>query len=232
MLVHRDGRNAAGLVTMQWLDESGNTSPLFPIPGNYLSPALSADGNRLAFTLGGDIWVYDLKHPAMVRLTFGGGVGNPLWTTDSQRLVFRGAGGIFWIDASGAGRPEPLTQSNTFQLPWSFTRDGKRLAFIQLDPVTGADIWTVSVQTGALGLHAGKPEVFLQTPFQERTPMFSPDGRWLAYMSNESGEYQVYVEAFRTRAASARSRRSAAATQPGRRRTASYLIGASAVRAN
>jgi len=132
----------------------------------------------------------------MVRLTFGGGFGNPLWTADGQRLVLRAAGGIFWIDATGTGRPEPLTRSPNPQLPWSFTPDGKRLAFIEIDPVTGADIWTVSMQTGALGLRAGKPEVFLQTPFQERTPMFSPDGRWLAYMSNQSGEYQVYVEAF------------------------------------
>ena len=69
-----EGQGGAGLVTMQWVDESGNTSPVLPVPGNYLSPALSADGNRLAFTLGGDVWVYDLKHPGMVRLTFGGGL--------------------------------------------------------------------------------------------------------------------------------------------------------------
>lgn len=195
-VVYRESRIGAGLVTMQWVDESGNKTPVLPVPGNYLSPALSADGNRLAFTLGGDIWMYDLKHPAMVRLTFGGGFGNPVWTADSQRLVFRGAGGIFWIDVAGTGRPEPLIQSKNSQLPWSFTPDGNRLAFIEIDPATGADIWTVSVQTGPFGLRAGKPEVFLRTPFQERAPMFSPDGRWLAYMSNESGQYQVYVEAF------------------------------------
>jgi serine/threonine-protein kinase len=195
-LVYRDSRMGAGLVTMQWVDESGSTRPVVPVPGNYLSPALSADGNRLAFTSGGDIWVYDLKHAAMVRLTFGGGFGNPVWTTDSQRLVFRAAGGIFWIDAAGTGSPEPLIQSKNSQLPWSFTPDGKRLAFIEIDPVTGADIWTVSMQSGTFGLLAGRPEVFVKTAFQERTPMFSPDGHWLAYMSNESGSYQIYVEAF------------------------------------
>ena len=63
IVVYRESRTGAGLVTMQWVDESGNTIPVLPVPGNYLSPALSADGNRLAFTLGGDIWVYDLKHP-------------------------------------------------------------------------------------------------------------------------------------------------------------------------
>jgi len=194
-LVYRDGRAGGGLVTIQWVDESGNTSPLLPVPGNYLSPALSVDGNRLAFTSGGDIWVYDLKQSAMTRLTFGGGYGNPLWTTDGQYVVFRAAGGIFWIRAAGTDRPKPLTQGNNPQLPWSFTPDGK-LAFVEIDPATGADIWTIPVETDGSGLRAGKPEVFLQSPFQERCPMFSPDGRWLAYMSNESGAYQVYVQAF------------------------------------
>ena len=196
MLVYRDARAGGGLVTIQWVDESGNSSSVLPVPGNYLSPTLSADGKRLAFTLNGDIWVYDLKRPSMVRLTFGGGYGNLLWSADGQYIVFRAAGGIFWIHAAGTGHPEPLIESKNPQLPWSFTPDGKRLAFVEIDPATGADIWTVPVENGGSGLRAGKPEVFLKTPFQERTPMFSPDGRWLAYMSNESGVYQVYVQTF------------------------------------
>src|SRR5262249_5836020 len=154
--------------TMQWIDKSGTASPLLPVPGNYLSPALSADGNKLAFTLSGDIWVYDLKRRAMVRLTFGGGFGNPVWTPDGRRLVFRAAGGIFSIDAGGAGRPEIMTQSKNPQIPWSFTPDGKLLSYIEIDRTTGADIWTVGVETGNSGLRAGTPEAFLQTPFQER----------------------------------------------------------------
>jgi Tol biopolymer transport system component len=140
--------------------------------------------------------VYDLKRASMVRLTFGGGYANPLWSADGQYVVFRAAGGIFWTRAAGTGHPEPLIESKNSQLPWSFTPDGRRLAFIEIDPATGADIWTVAVEDTGSGLRAGKPEVFLHTPFQARTPMFSPDGRWLAYMSNESGAYQVYVEAF------------------------------------
>jgi eukaryotic-like serine/threonine-protein kinase len=196
MLVYRDAREGGGLVTMQWVDGLGNSTPVLPVPGNYLSPALTADGNRLAFTLNGDVWVYDLKRPSMVRLTFGGGYANPLWSADGQYVVFRAAGGIFWTRAAGTGHPEPLIESKNSQLPWSFTPDGRRLAFIEIDPATGADIWTVAVEDTGSGLRAGKPEVFLHTPFQERTPMFSPDGRWLAYMSNDAGAYQVYVEAF------------------------------------
>lgn len=195
-VVYRSSRGAEGLVTVQWLDESGAASPLLAVPGSYLSPALSPDGNRLALTLSGDIWVYDLKRASMVRLTFGGGYGNPLWTPDGKYIVFRAATGIMWIDAGGTGRPELLMQGKDRQLAWSFTPDGKRLAFVDLNPVTGADIWTVPVEEHGSGLRAGNPEVFLQTAWHERGPMFSPDGRWLAYMSNESGRYRVYVESF------------------------------------
>jgi Tol biopolymer transport system component len=132
----------------------------------------------------------------MTRLTFGGGCGSPVWTIDGQYIVFRSARGMFWTRADGTGQPQVLSQSSRTQNPQSFTPDGKRLAFVELDPATGADIWTVPVETDTTGLRAGKPEVFLQTPFHERGPAFSPDGRWVAYMSNESGDYRVYVDAF------------------------------------
>jgi Tol biopolymer transport system component len=134
----------------------------------------------------------------MRRLTFGGGYGNPLWSSDGRYIVFKKtARGLWWTRADGGGQAEPLTQSNHQQSPWSFTRDGKRLAFMEVDPETGRDdIWTVSVETGSSGLRTGKPELFPPTPFHERSPMFSPDGQWLAYQSNESGTYEVYVRAF------------------------------------
>ena len=98
--------------------------------------------------------------------------------------------------ADGMGQPQWLMQSNNLQVPWSFPADGKRLAFNELNPSNVDDIWTVPVETGSSGLQAGKPELFLQAPFHERGPMFSPDGRWIAYQSNESGRSEVYVQAF------------------------------------
>jgi serine/threonine-protein kinase len=103
---------------------------------------------------------------------------------------------MFWTRSDGSGKPQPLTQSKNRQLPYSFTPDGKRLAFHELMPQTQNDIWTVPLESDASGLRAGKPEPFLQTPFDERHGAFSPDGRWMAYDSNESGVYQVYVRAF------------------------------------
>jgi serine/threonine-protein kinase len=195
-LVYRSGKAGSGLVTVQWLDESGNARPLVPVPGNYMSPALSPDGSRLALISAGDIWVYQLGCGNMTRLTFGGGYGNPLWSPDSRDIVFRAARGMWWTRADGAVQPQPLTRSDRRQIPWSFTPDGKRLSFNELSPATGDDIWTVPVETASSGLRAGKPAVFLQTPFHERTPAFSPDGRWIAYQSNESGVFEVYVRAF------------------------------------
>jgi serine/threonine-protein kinase len=195
-LAYRSSKAGSGLVTIQWLDESGKARPLLPTPGNYLSPTLSPDGSRLALTSAGDIWVYELGGASMTRLTFGGGYSNPLWSVDGHYIVFRAARGMWWTRADGAGGAQPLTQIDRRQVPMSFTPDGKRMAFNELSPATGDDIWTLPVETASSGLRAGKPELFLQTPFHERGPTFSPDGRWIAYQSNESGIYQVYVQAF------------------------------------
>jgi serine/threonine-protein kinase len=194
-VVYRSSRTGDGLVTMQWVDGSGTTQPLLPVPGNYLSPTVSPDGNRLALTSEGDIWVYESQRGRMTRLTFGSGFSNPVWSADSRYIAFKGATGMFWIRVDGTANPQPLTQSKNQQNPWSFRADG-RLAFVEVNQEGRADIWTVPVDSDGSGLHAGTPEVFLQTPFDERAPSFSPDGRWLAYSSNEAGPYQVYVRAF------------------------------------
>jgi serine/threonine-protein kinase len=135
-LVYQSSKAGSGLVTIQWLDESGNTRPLFPVPGNYLSPTLSPDGSPLALTSAGDIRVYPLGRGSMVRLTFGGGYTNPVWSADASYIVFRSARGMLSVRADGTAQPELLIQG----LPWSFTPDGKRLAFNNLSPANIDDI--------------------------------------------------------------------------------------------
>jgi eukaryotic-like serine/threonine-protein kinase len=181
------------------LDESGNTRPLLAVPGNYESPTLSPDGNRLALTISGDIGVYELSRGRMRRLTFGSGYTNPLWSADGRYLVFRGAKGMFWLPADRAAQPQALAQGLTWStqgIPWSFTHNGKRLAFDLLGPANVTDIWTVPVETGSSGLRVGKPELFLRAAFNVRAGTLSPDGRWIAYMSNQSGRFEVYVRGF------------------------------------
>jgi len=197
-LVYRTGgAPGANLVTVQWLDAAGKTQPLLAKPGGYQRPRWSPDGQRLAFDDGSDIWVYEARRDATTRLTFGGGANlAPVWSPDGRYIAFSGAGRIWWVRSDGAGKPQPLIQGKNVLAPYSFMPDGKRLAYHELNPGTAYDIWTVTIESDKAGLRAGKPELFLQTPATELSPAFSPDGRWLAYASNESGAYEVYVRAF------------------------------------
>jgi serine/threonine protein kinase/Tol biopolymer transport system component len=195
-LVYRSGGWGGGLLTVQWLDASGKTQPLLAKPDAYQHPSLSPDGSKLAISTS-DIWVYEWQRERITRLTFGPANSiYPLWSPDGRYILFQAPGGMFWTRSDGAGKPQPLTQSKNIQYPGSFTADGKRLAFMEANPESGYDLWTVPVESDGAGLRAGKPEPFLQAPIDQRHPSFSPDGRWLAYASTESGSFQVYVRAF------------------------------------
>jgi serine/threonine-protein kinase len=119
-----------------------------------------------------------------------------MWTRDGRFLIVGGLGGLTWIRADGTGKAERLTHSGDIQVPWSISPDGNRLAYHQLSRATGYDLWTVPIHSSETGITAGKPEVFLQTAAYETYPSVSPDGKWIAYGSNESGSWEVYVRAF------------------------------------
>ena len=200
-LVYRRARvGSSAMMTLQWVDPTGKKEPLLAKPGVYGNPNLSPDGKRvaLAVTDGGsaDIWVYDPHRDAMTRLTFGGAVYNsPTWSADGQYVVFESIGnGIFQARSDGASQPQALLSSKANVVPWSFTPDGKRLAYYE---ITGTpQIWNVPLEDQGGQLKAGQPQQFLKSNFADQFPSFSPDGRWLAYRSNKSGKNEVYVRAF------------------------------------
>ena len=107
--------------------------------------------------------------------------------------------GMFWTRADGAGQPKAFTQSKNRQIPWSFSSDAKRLAYFELNGASGVfrgQIWTVPAEGTGGQLRSGNPEQFLKTTSSDCCPVFSRDGRFLAYVSNESGKDEVYVRAF------------------------------------
>jgi serine/threonine-protein kinase len=198
LIYRRATGGAAGMTTVQWLDAGGKKEPVRATPAAFSNPRLSPDGKRIALGISAganqDIWVYEPQRDASTRLTFGGVNAYPVWSPDGQYVVFTRLGqGIFQVRADGASQPQALTGSNANQIPWSFTPGGKRLACFEL----GKDqMWTVALDEQGGQLRAGTPEPFLKSAFSDQAPSFSPDGRWLAYHSNESGRNEVFVRAF------------------------------------
>lgn len=173
----------------------------------YRDFRFSPDGSRLAISVGhaGDfaVWVYQWQRDTMARLTFAAGHDhNPIWTPDGSHIVFAsmrhgGRANLYWMRADGTGETVRLTNSDSIQLPFSFSPDGRWLAFRQSSPETGNDLWVLPLEeVEADHPRPGKPEPILVTPTDENAPMISPDGRWVAYESNESGTREVYVQRF------------------------------------
>ena len=179
--------------SLVWVDREGVAQPLSAPKRPYLAPRLSPDGKRIAFfTMGSkqDIWVYDMARDTLTRLTVEGINSWPSWTPDGRRITFssRRSGhraNLFWQPADASGPAERLALSDDRQEAPSWSPDGKTLVFISQE-----DIWVLSSDGDRT------PWPFLETPFSERHPAFSPDGRWLAYSSDVTGRPEVYVQAY------------------------------------
>jgi serine/threonine-protein kinase len=179
-----------------WIDRQGRTEPIATPLRNYsTSPnsfALSPDGRRAAVTVVSgteEIWIYDLTEGTFTRLTSGqASRQNPVWSVDGKRVVYGGAGGLYWRLADGSGAEQMLIMNTNRQQPSSWSPDGRVLAFMEY--ATTRQIWTMPVDGDR------QPRAFLRTSFNEVGPMFSPDGHWLAYGSDESGSGEVYVQPY------------------------------------
>ncbi len=195
-------------VPIQWMNAEGNLTPLRAEVANYGNIRFSPDGRRLAIhILQGaqeDVWVYEWERDTLSRLTFDVGADNsPVWTPNGQRIAFASTGAdkaipnLYWQQADGTGVAERLTESPNPQVPTSWHASGRLLAFTEQHPQTLRDIMIVPLEGDEVsGWKPGTPSVFLNTQFSQSEAAFSPDGGWLAYQSNESGTYEVYVRPF------------------------------------
>jgi eukaryotic-like serine/threonine-protein kinase len=197
VLVYIPGASAEPERVVTALDRSGKARTLTAEKRPYEDLSLSLDGHYLAMTLEGpqwSIWTYDLTRRVLTRLTLEGDNRDPFWTPDGQHVVYTSLRnkkwGLYERAADGTGQERELYSSNNWVMAVSFSPDGKLLAFIEVNPSTRADIFILPME----GDH--KPQPFVQTPATDWFPEFSPDGRWIAYESDESGRSEVYVQPY------------------------------------
>jgi Tol biopolymer transport system component len=195
-LIYQEGGGAFDQHQFTWFDRAGKQLPAAGPKGNLWNPRLSHDGRRVAFGQGdpGDLWLEDLSRHVTTRLTFNpSDDASPAWSPDDTRIYFMsqrtGAGDIYQKAASGTGADELLFSSGVLKNPSSVSPDGRYLLFDALNSKTKWDV-------EALSLQDRKVTPFLHGEFDEASGEFSPDGHWVAYTSNESSRYEVYVQPF------------------------------------
>ncbi len=176
-----------------WVDRAGVARPITTEHRPYAQPRLSPDGQRLAVSIEGNIWVYEIVRDTLTRVTFDSSEERrPVWSADGTRLTFRRfhPNSVFWQLADGSGTAERLTTVELTMRPTSWSPDGKTLAYTSDEPDGQYEIGFLRLD----GERRTRP--FLQTPFNVAGGVFSPDGRFLAYSSDESGRNEVYVQPF------------------------------------
>ena len=192
-LIYTTGRSGLGSMSLVWVDREGQTiETLIEHDGAILArPRLSPDGGRVAVNMDEEVWIRDLQRGFNTRLTEAGG-GFPTWAADSSSVTFNsrrsGTQDLYSRPADRGGPAELLLEAPGTQLPSSWSPDGETLLYNSIHPETQNDLWTLA--------SGSAPEEFLITEFNEQSARISPNGEWVAYASDSSGEYRIYVQRF------------------------------------
>jgi Tol biopolymer transport system component len=205
-LVYRAG-SGLGNSQLTWFDRQGKVLSTSGEPGAYVMLALSPDGTRAAATEGdrsSGLWLLDFSRSTRTRFTFGPSAAvDPVWSPDGNRIIFRsgpgGAPDLYQKLASGVKDEELLLKSTEMKYPTSWSRDGRFLLYTIRETKGRLGLWVLPLEGDR------KPWPFLRTEFNERDGQFSPDGHWVAYISDESSRTEIYVRAFSPDSAGAAS---------------------------
>ena len=192
------------LSQLRWLDRTGKLLGQVGEPGEYGSIRLSPDGRRAAISRAGpgggaDLWLLEVERSVFSRFTFHPGINYyPVWSPDGRTILFASSGpqNLFRKESSGAGNEQRLTQSPNIQVSTDWSADGRWALYHEIAPDTARDLWVLPITPE--GRPAGQAKPYLRTPFNEWNGRFSPEPspRWVAYQSDESGRYEVYIQAF------------------------------------
>jgi serine/threonine-protein kinase len=199
LMVYRPGTVDIEPFPIAWADRSGQLENLLDDAGIYGTPRLAPDGRRLAVSVqrgnNWDVWVYDIERDVSTRLTFESGYdADPVWSPDGRYVAFvsdrdDGHFATYRTRSDGSGEAERLIEPGKleFPAPVSWSPDGTRLLLITPGPNGSDDLWFLPADG------KGEPEPYLTSQFGEVDGSFSPDGRWIAYRSNQTGNSEIYV---------------------------------------
>jgi len=200
VLGYISGKTDSAIAKGVWMDKTGKSQPAAHVG------TASPDGRMVAFMDGAigsaTVSVWDIARDVVIAVSPNrSDYLHPVWTPDGHHLVFSSRQGnssiMWWARADGGGEALKLAESDRPLEPYSFSPDGRRLAYSEFAPDTAYDLWTMTLDLSEPEHpKAGKPEVFLRQPSSEATPAFSPDGRWMAYTASAMGSYQVEVRPF------------------------------------
>jgi serine/threonine-protein kinase len=203
-LIFASGQDAF-MGSLVWVDRSGRVQPLGAPQGVYHQFRISPDGTLVAIPIAGvdglDIWLYDTERRTTVRLTFDGSSNNPLWAPDGQFLFFTsrrsGKRNIYRVKADASQEAELLLDLEVIRGPYSISSDGSLLFFGRPGADAKGDVWVLPLETkDPSPAPSSDPIPFLETPHTEILASVSPDGRWVAYTSDETGGWEVYVRPY------------------------------------
>ena len=186
----------------KWRDRKGNDGGWLGEPGAWVFSSFSPDGRRLATIQSGypsDIWVLETGRGVATRLTSSPGTHiSPVWSPDGKTIVFASGSpfNIFRMASNGTGAEEPVARSSNNQVPYDWSRDGRFILYGQIAPDTGSDIWALPVTSDGKVAPGATPLPFIHERFDQVRGRFSPDTRWAAYESNESGQNEIYLRSF------------------------------------